>query len=75
MCTQVSGTCTLPSTLTFKYPSVEALVDYLSQELFSMETGRAGQPSDQRIDAEPASEDAVETSIAKELAELDKLLR
>ena len=33
---QTTLKCRLPSTLTFKYPTVEALVDYLAQEVLAM---------------------------------------
>ena len=65
--------CALPSTLTFKYPTVEALVDYLGGEVLGLESGR--RPGLESHKVEPVSEDVVETSIAKELAELEKLLR
>jgi acyl carrier protein len=65
--------CSLPATLTFKYPTIEALVDYLAGEVLALES--AGRPGRESNEAEPFSEDVVETSIAKELAELEKLLR
>ena len=65
--------CALPPTLTFKYPTVEALVDYLAGEVLGLESGR--RPGPESHEVEPVSEDVVETSIAKELAELEKLLR
>jgi acyl carrier protein len=67
--------CSLPATLTFKYPTVDALVDYLFEEVLALETKNSQAESEVLPPAQPVPEDIVETSIAKELAELEKLLR
>ena len=73
---QMTLGCSLPSTLTFKYPTVDTLVDYLFQEALALETSEGSRAESEVLpSAKPVREEIVETSIAKELAELEKLLR
>jgi acetoacetyl-CoA synthetase len=72
---------TLPATLAFDYPNVEALVAYLRREVYgdayfaeprALESSLPSAPS--VVDAAPEDED-MEAAIAQELAQLDSLLR
>ncbi|MBD2364812.1 SDR family NAD(P)-dependent oxidoreductase [Anabaena minutissima FACHB-250] len=74
---QTSLGCSLPSTLTFKYPTVTALVDYLAGEVLNLATP----PPETNVKnqdweaVKQLSDDEVDASIAKEIAELEALLR
>jgi hypothetical protein len=63
--------CALPPTLTFKFPTVEALAGHLELKIFgdAMELP-AGKPSPE----EPTSTADLESSIDQELAQLEKML-
>lgn len=69
--------CSLPATLTFKYPTVAALVDYLAVEVLNL----AAPPPETKVTSpdletiKQLSEDELDASIAQEIAELEALLR
>jgi malonyl CoA-acyl carrier protein transacylase len=81
---QTSLECSLPSTLTFKYPTIEALVDYLAVEVFSL--GQLPQ-SDKVLqkdvqvqrqvlaEIKQLSEDEINISIAREIEELKGFIK
>ncbi|MCP5425306.1 MAG: SDR family NAD(P)-dependent oxidoreductase [Gammaproteobacteria bacterium] len=73
---QASLDCTLPTTLTFKYPSIAALVDYLAETVLQLARPPRPDASEASDAAEPPtlSEAEVEQSIDREIAELEALL-
>ncbi|MBD2208741.1 SDR family NAD(P)-dependent oxidoreductase [Nostoc linckia FACHB-104] len=74
---QTSLGCSLPSTLTFKYPTVTALVDYLAVEVLNL-AAPAPETRVKHQDWEAVkqlSDDEIDASIAKEIAELEALLK
>jgi acyl transferase domain-containing protein/acyl carrier protein/phospholipid N-methyltransferase len=77
--------CSLPATLAFKYSTVEALADYLATEVFA-----ASQPTLSGVETRPGvetrdlaslqeiqqlSQEEIDASIAKEIEDLESLLR
>nr|AXN93586.1 PuwB [Cylindrospermum alatosporum CCALA 994] len=79
---QTSLGCSLPSTLTFKYPTVAALVDYLAVEVLALASATtvkitlAETKVNQELEAvKQLSKDELDDSIAQEIAELEALLR
>jgi acyl transferase domain-containing protein/acyl carrier protein len=71
--------CTLSSTLTFRYPTVEALVNHLAHDVFGLETAAVSQNGlvkhrELLDDAGPGSQEALDIRIAKELQALEGLL-
>ena len=79
---QMSLRCSLPSTLVFDYPTVEALVDYLAREVLSIEfssisSSGESQQSAIELDDLPAfleelSEDELADLLVQELAAIQK---
>ncbi|MEA5581854.1 SDR family NAD(P)-dependent oxidoreductase [Nodularia harveyana UHCC-0300] len=74
---QTSVGCSLPATLTFKYPTVAALVDYLAVEVLNLaaplpETKAKNQDWEA---VKELSADEIDASIAQEIAELEALLK
>ena len=80
---QSSLECSLPSTLTFKYPTIKALVDYLAIEVFSLtspamlpkiyQNNNKVQPNDLGK-IEGLSKNEIDSLIAKEIEGLQTLL-
>jgi acyl carrier protein len=76
---QISLECSLPPTLTFKFPTVIALVDHLAREVFGLaEDQPAGasstDPRDHAAVQEAISEADLASTISQELAQLEKVL-
>jgi len=76
---QTSLGCTLPPTLAFKYPTVDALVDHLARDVFGLDAGRLAGPgpvaSAQESETPRAiSQVGLRTSIVEELSRLEELL-
>ena len=78
---QSSLECTLPPTLTFKFPTIAALTDHLAGVIFTdADDGRAddGRADQSREGATPTDESIpdidVQLGIGRELAQLEKLL-
>jgi acyl transferase domain-containing protein/SAM-dependent methyltransferase/acyl carrier protein len=68
---QVGLDCVLPPTLTFKFPTVEALAGHLELKIF----GDAEEPPTEEPPAvEPVSVADLDSSIDQELAQLEKIL-
>lgn len=81
---QTSLDFSLPSTLVFKYPTIQDLVEYLANELYCGSSLTTAEVERQLGEDEPAlvlseleqlSEDAVEASIAEELKKILPLLK
>jgi acyl carrier protein len=78
---QTSCGFSLPSTLVFKYPTIQDLVEYLAKELSKGETvdmdHNKGEDKQALIlsEIEHLSEDAIEASIAEELKKILPLLQ
>ncbi|HIK04816.1 MAG TPA: SDR family NAD(P)-dependent oxidoreductase [Trichormus sp. M33_DOE_039] len=73
---QTSLGCSLPSTLTFKYSTVAALVDYLAVEVLNLTAPPETKVKHQDWEAiKQLSDDEIDASIAKEIAELEALLK
>jgi myxalamid-type polyketide synthase MxaB len=65
--------CTLPPTLTFRFPTITALADHLAREIFGAAEDRP--PARQEpAEAEPAPAADLEADIGQELAQLEKML-
>ena len=75
---QTSFDSSLPPTLIFKYPTLEALVDYLAEELLPNIADKPeslkGQEESAPVQPVLFSEDEIEASIEEELAEIEILL-
>ncbi|MDY6949882.1 MAG: SDR family NAD(P)-dependent oxidoreductase [Thermodesulfobacteriota bacterium] len=80
---QNSLACALPSTLIFRHPTVDSLVDYLATHVLShyiplpSDEAPVQEPdggSDISLEIKAMSEDNVQASIAAELAELENML-
>ena len=73
--------CTLPATLTIKYPTIESLVEYLLKEVLSFEPPRDQGSGNSRDSVPPnvlapvVSEEVLDSSITDELERLEELLR
>jgi acyl transferase domain-containing protein/acyl carrier protein len=67
---QSSLTCTLPSTLTFDYPTVEALVNYLIQEVLSVQFSQESTVRLQEADEKSVLSTNLEELSSDEIAEL-----
>ncbi|MBR8834203.1 MAG: SDR family NAD(P)-dependent oxidoreductase [Stigonema ocellatum SAG 48.90 = DSM 106950] len=81
---QTNLKCSLPSTLTFKYPTIETLVDYLAMfVLFKDPSAQSNQVTQKDTEVQrrdlaeikQLSQDEIDASIAKEVEELESLLR
>ena len=70
----------LPSTVVFDYPTIKDLARYIAEKLFGGEAQAPGQPpskdaqTEEKVSIQQLSENEVEDSIEKELAELENLL-
>jgi acyl carrier protein len=76
---QKSMACSLPATLSFDYPNVKVLADYLAKDILSIELARVAahqdisQPSsDLLTDLDELSESEIEQLLAEELALIDE---
>nr|AXN93621.1 PuwB [Symplocastrum muelleri NIVA-CYA 644] len=81
---QTSLECSLPATLAFKYPTVEALADYLATEVFAfVQPTRSEEATQKKSQAQRPdlaeikqfSPAEVEDALTKEIEELESLLR
>ena len=68
---------TLPSTLTFNYPNVGALTDYLAREVLSLQSSPsaasiagAGEPATTSAESGELSEDELAARLAERLAQI-----
>jgi hypothetical protein len=66
---QSTLSCTLASTLAFKYPTIEALVDHLARDVLGFESGQTAE-----TEAAAPAEAADPGTLEQELAELEALL-
>jgi acyl carrier protein len=73
--------CALPSTLTFDYPTIEALTAYLAREIIGLDSSKKHQPvlpendkSPDLTEIEPLSPDDVKALLDEELTAIDQLL-
>ena len=80
---QTSLNCSLPTTLAFKYPTVDKLIDYLAQQFNLIDSGDVpseGSRSDSIVgdshssDVTQLSEIELEASVIQEIEELEKLI-
>ncbi|MGK7876651.1 MAG: SDR family NAD(P)-dependent oxidoreductase [Xenococcaceae cyanobacterium] len=72
---QASLGCSLPPTLTFKYPTLETLVDYLANEVLDFNTPKKGEKQkEMQSEVARLSEAETNASILKEIEALENLL-
>ncbi|GAA6617367.1 SDR family NAD(P)-dependent oxidoreductase [Scytonema sp. NUACC26] len=69
-CLQISLKSSLPPTLTFDYPTVEALVNYLTQEVLSVQFSQESTVRLQEADEKSALSTSLEELSSDEIAEL-----
>ena len=73
---QKSLACSLPSTLTFKYPKLDALVSYLGQDILQLDStyDQPLQKSPEQADIDPQSGDdmALQANLLSEVEELSE---
>jgi acyl carrier protein/NAD(P)-dependent dehydrogenase (short-subunit alcohol dehydrogenase family) len=70
---QASLGCTLPPTLTFRFPTTAELADHLARDAFGVSDPRQTLLGDRGVDEPSAGSDAVST-LSRELAELERLI-
>lgn len=69
---QTSLACQLPSTLTFKYPTVEELIAYLSEEVLDFASANGAGPDETEMESVSRRQSEFRSALSDELDELDE---